>query len=858
MKLSRLLGVLPLVIKKSEKTIQKSSSLSKQLTQKVLLLSLIGILGLSSTISLSLQLTLRQVQRRLDQVSLKEARTIDEFFLKIKSDLVATSASLATSNNISEVLRQMLARNLAFLDLILISPDGKVLVQQSRVGRIKQKIIEKQPWQKLPRLHNQIYIGSVNFEQQFPSVDIAVDVTDEIGITVATLVAKVDLTELLSTIFDIKVGSTGYVYITNAQGQLIAYRNGRLVGKDITLKKLLNYTPQKIVEESPLFLGTGLSGKPVFASGQLLEVVPWYAIVEQPVYEALAPFIVPSAILLAILLFASWLVYSIIHFTRDRIALPLLSLSDAVGCIASAQLDQQLEVKHNDELGILAQSFNGMAAQLKESFEELENRVQQRTAELKQAKEIADTANHAKSQFLAHMSHELRNPLNAILGFTQLLKWDSSLNSEQQENLDIISRSGEHLLELINDVLEMSKIEAGHITLNETEFDLYRLLANLEETLRLKAVSKGLQLIFILASNLPQYVKTDERKLRQVLINLLGNAIKFTHSGSVSLRVKLESEKDSFPSLITFEVKDTGFGIAPTELETLFEPFVQTETGRKSGQGTGLGLAISRKFVELMGGDITVSSRKGEGTVFKFTLPVCRVETPVLQTPQLSRRTIALAASQPQYRILVVDDRSENRQLLLKLLKPIGFAVREATNGTEAVTLWQDWKPHLIWMDLRMSVMDGYEATRKIKSDKPGTKATVVIALTASAFAEERSKALSAGCDDFVTKPFSESVILAKISEHLGVSYITVEENLVQTHLQQEQRTDFNGMSPEWMIQLHEAAIRASDQQIFQLIEQIPQDNQQLAQTLTDLVNKFRYDLIISSTQKAENESCSS
>lgn len=552
-----------------------------------------------------------------------------------------------------------------------------------------------------------------------------------------------------------------------------------------------------------------------------------------------------------------------------RIEQRLLRLISATEAIAGGDFDSTVLGSGVAELEALACAFERMNCQLKASRKRLEEysgdlkrQVAQKTKELKQAKIAAESANRAKSTFLANMSHELRTPLNAIIGFAHLLVNSKKTAPEQQSSLDIINRSGEHLLKLINDILSLSKIEAGQITLESNAFDLYSLLSDIERMFQLKTQSKGVQLVFECRQDVPQYVRTDESKLRQVLINLLGNAVKFTETGRVKLTVKcLQSmTKKPLPQFfLQFSVKDTGPGIAPDEVSSLFKPFVQTETGRKSQMGTGLGLPISRSFVKLMGGDIQVKSQLGKGTVFSFYIKVSRATKSEVYGKLPQKQVKGLASNQQKYRILVADDEPANRLLLTQILKSAGFVVWFADDGTLAVKLWQKYKPHLIWMDLRMPLLDGFQAAQKIRA-RPNGSNTKIIALSANAFVKTQELAMSNGFDDFVAKPFREAVIFEKMALHLGVRYIYEEESPRKSEqdepAQQLTPESLSVLPRELIEKLYKAAACGDEQAVRLLIERMELSQKQIARALTKLVDNMSLDIISDLTLKCISTDC--
>lgn len=484
-----------------------------------------------------------------------------------------------------------------------------------------------------------------------------------------------------------------------------------------------------------------------------------------------------------------------------------------------------------------------LEAELIRYKDHLEEEIGQRTADLVLARDEAEAASRAKSVFLASMSHELRTPLNAILGFSSLMCRDEQLRPEQRNNLDIINRSGEHLLTLINDILEMSKIEAGKTQLNIAPFDLGNMVRDVTDMMGLRARAKGLQLSQ--SSDFPRYINGDEAHLRQILINLIGNAVKFTRQGGVTLRLGTLA-----PSRLIIEVEDTGPGISAEDQQRLFQSFVQF--GKQAGDnvGTGLGLSITRQFVQLMGGSISVESNIGKGSLFRVDLPLSEVKKTDLYLPPetVKGEVVSLAPDQPVYRILIVEDQLENQLLLSQLVQRLGLEVKLAEDGERGVQLFKNWHPHLIFMDRRMPVMDGIEATKAIRG-LPGGNDVKIVAVTASAFEEQRDEMLAAGMDEFVRKPYRFSEIYECMGRLLGINYRYAEEKqipvvpLTPTMLAVLPRTLRD--------ELHDALESLESERIEEVLKKIDACDTTLHDALSYLVDSYDYPAILNQLQMA-------
>jgi signal transduction histidine kinase/DNA-binding response OmpR family regulator len=668
------------------------------------------------------------------------------------------------------------------------------------------------------------YVSTVMFSGKTPQLFFSSPVRDSRKVTIGVLRLSYNASVIEQIVIEqtASVGSKSFAILLDEHN----IRLGHSSEPDLVFKSLAPLSPKLIKElqaerrlpDLPIKeLSTNLpqfdrdlsSAKETFQTrmdetGDELDAVvvarlrarPWTVAVVQPQRFFLAPIVKQTRNALVLALLIAGVVTGLAIVAAQFLTKPIIHVAHAASQLASGKLDTTVAVQSRDEMGILAQSFNQMARQLQESFaklaktnEELENRVEQRTVELKDAMVVADAANKAKSDFLANMSHELRTPLNGILGYAQILRRSKRMAEEEVREIDIISQCGSHLLTLINDVLDLAKIESQTMELHASDFHFQAFLRSTVEICRIRAEQKGIAFVYKPdTSALPTGVRADERRLRQVLINLLGNAVKFTEKGSVTFRVtKLASgqqetqgdrdrpedvtgeEAQSRSHTIRFEIEDTGSGISSDQLDQIFLPFKQAGDGKRRIEGTGLGLTISQRIVKLMGSSIEVKSELDKGSTFWMDVTLTE-SSKWAQTAKRTEQGMVVGYDGRRQRVMVVDDQWENRAVVVKMLESIGFEVIEATDGQEGLDKAVEGKFDLIITDLVMPVLDGWEMMQRLRK-MPELQGVTIIASSASVFSSDLHKSLDAGADDFIPKPLQMDELLQKIQQHLKLTW---------------------------------------------------------------------------------------
>lgn len=632
----------------------------------------------------------------------------------------------------------------------------------------------------------------------------------------------------------LEIGPGAYFIVIDGQGRLVYHPNRDLIGSPVSTAFQNQLIAGSVIME--------VDGQEMLVTSTTSSVNDWQVISLVPYSNVTSSADIIRRVALAVVLVSFAFIALVTWVVSKIVVRPLTRLTTSFQQIQNGTFDWRVRLPETrtDEIGELTRWFN--------IFLDSMEAKQQAERELVQAKEAAEAANRAKSVFLANMSHELRTPLNAILGFSELMVHDTTLTAVQRANLETINRSGEHLLGLINDILDLSKIESGRADLRPRHFDLHRMLQGLREMFEIRARQKNLRLIVTWTPEVPRHLHLDEGKLRQVLINLLGNAIKFTRTGTVALSVSLTAP-DGEPQTtdrLYFTVEDTGIGIAPEDLERIFEPFAQSQTRPATQDGTGLGLAISRQQVELLGGQLAIKSEIGSGSTFSFDLPLTPGLAEEAATTQERVTGLApghVAADGSPFRLLIAEDVEANRRFLVELLRPLGFDVRAAADGEEALAIWQAWQPHLIFMDLRLPRLNGLAVTRRIKATPQGQR-TAIVMITASAFEEDRAAALTQGCDGFIHKPVRGSQIFDILHDKLGVEFLYAPSRdtaLPARRLAPTDPAQIPPLSAAWKDDMHRAVREADVARLQDLIQETAANYPEFKAALLELVYHFDY-----------------